>query len=184
MIFEDITIPEFGSVKVMHQVKLPIKSSLHGTHFFVDQQGSLQAYEYSCLPMSDLSDYQPFLHDFCQIVVERRLQIKYGLKLQYQPNKTEWMEFEFQSKRSTVMIPDGWPRPEGNLAFQVITEWSGDSQSMEPLSFEYSHTVQSCSHMRKYDSGRDEDLKYYLGPQKIEPGTPVWAILSAVTEVC
>jgi hypothetical protein len=184
MIFEDVAVPEYGSVKVMHPVKLPIKSSLHGTHFFVDQKGSLQAYEYSRLPAPDLSDYQPFLRDFCRIVVERGLQMKYGLKLQYQPDKTGWMEFEFPSKRSTVMIPDGWPRPEGDLAFQVITEWSGDSQSMKPLSFGCGHNVQSCGHTRKYDSGRDEDLKYYLGPQKIEPGTPVWAILSAVTEVC
>lgn len=88
MIFEDVAVLEYESVKVMHPVKLLIKSSLYGTHFFVDQQGLLQAYEYSRLLAPDLSDYQPFLRDFCRIVVERGLQMKYGLKLQYQPDKT------------------------------------------------------------------------------------------------
>lgn len=180
--FEDVAVPEYGSVKVMHPIKLPIASSLHGVHFFVDEQGSLQAYEYSSLPAPELSDYRPFLRDFCQVVVERGLQMKYGLKLQHQPDKTGWMEFEYPDKRSTVMIPEGLPRPEGDLAFQVTTEWGGDSQPLEQLSFACGHSVQSCGHTRKLDS--EEDLNYYLGPQRIEPGTPVWAILSAVTEVC
>lgn len=179
--FEDVAVPEYGSVKVMHPIKTTIASSLHGVHFFVDEQGSLQAYEYSPLAAPDLSDHEPFLRDFCQIVLERGLQMKYGLKLQYQPDKTGWMEFEYPDKRSTVMILEGLPRPEGDLAFQVITEWGGDSQPLKQPSFKCGHNT-TCNHTSKWDS--EEDLKYYLGSQRIEPGTPVWAVLSAAAEVC
>lgn len=179
MSFEEVSVPEQGMVKVMHPVKPPIASNLHGIHFFVDKQGSLQAYEYSNSSAPDMSGYQSFLRDFCQIVVERGLQMKFGLKLQHQLD-TGWMEFEYPDKRCTVMIPEGLPRPEGDLTFQVDTEWAGSSQ---PLSFSCGHTSWTCGHNSKQDS-EEKDLTCFLGPQKIKPGTPVWAILSAVTEVC
>lgn len=169
--FEDVAVPEYGSVKVMHPIKLPIASSLHGIHFFVDEKGSLQAYEYSSLPARLLSGR-----------CGARITDEVWTQAADQPDKAEYMESEYPEKRSTVMIPEGLPRPEGDFAFEVTTEWGGDSQPVEQPSLICSHPVQSCSHTRKFDSA--EDLKFYLGPQKIEPGTPVWAILSAVTEVC
>ncbi|KAH6714692.1 hypothetical protein BKA61DRAFT_482133, partial [Leptodontidium sp. MPI-SDFR-AT-0119] len=36
MIFEDVTVPKYKSIKVMYPVKLSIKLSLYRTHFFVD----------------------------------------------------------------------------------------------------------------------------------------------------
>jgi hypothetical protein len=182
MAFEGVTVPDHGTVKVMHPINTRTKSPLHGVHFFVDDHGALQAYEYSSLPTPDVSSYEAFLHDFCQLVVERGLQMKYGLKLQQQPETVGWMEFEYPDRRSTVMIPEGAPRPQGDLAFQVTTEWGGDGNPFGMPACDCGHTKVTCHHSTK--NHEEVDLEFYLGPQKIEPGNPVWAIMNAVAEVC
>lgn len=186
MAFEDVAVPPHGTVKVMHPVKVSEVSGLRGTHFFVDEDGLLQSYEYTSLPSPDMSIYEPFLLEFCQIVVNRGLQMKYGLKLECDAHKTSWTEFEYPDKRSTVMIPEGMPTPEGKFDFQVITEWGSDLGACYGKCYHCGHqvTCDHCDHYAMEGHSEPEDMKFYLGPQKIEPGTPVWAIMSAVTEVC
>lgn len=130
-----------------------------------------------------MSKYEPFLVEFCRIVVERGLQMKYGLKLQRDIEKLGWTEFEFPNKLSTIMIPEGMPTPHGEYDVEVVTEWS--SKPKIRACKHCWHSVMTCSHPSKNGGFcTSEEVDVYLGAQKIEPGTPVWRIVSALTEVC
>lgn len=65
-----------------------------------------------------MSDLEPFLADFCRIVVERGLQRKLGLKITSDIELDEggWTEFEFPEDRSTIMIPKGLSTPKVNTS--------------------------------------------------------------------
>jgi hypothetical protein len=183
--FQEVTVPPYGNVTAMHPLKSPDPSKLHGIHYFVDKDGLLQAYEYAATEGSDMSNYESFLVEFCRIVVGRSLQMKYGLKLQCDIDETSRTEFELPSKRSTIMIPEGMPTPDGEYDVEVVTEWSSKPNVGKKGCSHCWHNVKSCSHKSLNGNfGSPEEVDIYLGAQKVEPGTPVWSIVTAVTEVC
>lgn len=82
MVFDRVTIPGLGVAQIMKPIVPTENSQLRGIHFFVGENASLQAYEYSNYKVPDMSNYGPFLAEFCTIISERRLQRTFGLKLQ------------------------------------------------------------------------------------------------------
>lgn len=83
MMIKTLDIPKHGSVSVLRPLEIAATpSQLHGVHYFVNADGLLQAYEYSPLAaVPDMSNFGPFLVEFCRTVIERGLQHKLGLKL-------------------------------------------------------------------------------------------------------
>lgn len=205
MLFENVTVPSKGSVQLMRPVELTEAARLRPIHYFVDEDGSLQSYEYATCEVADISSFQTFLVEFCLFVAEHGLQRKFGLKVNPESDdqpKISWTEYELPEKRSTILIPEGMPKPEGEYDVSVSTEWGGNydhSGTSDPSLQSCSHCFHCshcshcahCAHWKLDNDGgcsrfandtNDETL--YLGGQRILPGTPVYAIVSAVMAVC
>jgi hypothetical protein len=167
----------------------------------VDEHGSLQAYEYINSEVMDMYTYAAFITEFCAYVVERGLQHKFGLKLKSDWEMDNWKEFEFPCQRSTTIIPRGLPTPEGDFGVNIPTEWDardidyGTGSPTQRLCLLHTQTcVSHCkshckSHGKSHQKSRNgqknglNDGEWYLGAQKVEPGTLVYSFVTAITEV-
>ncbi|PMB65267.1 hypothetical protein BM221_008623 [Beauveria bassiana] len=96
MVFDKIPVPGHGSVKIMKPTVPPKNHQLQGIHYFVDGDASLQAYEYGVCNVPDMSGFESFLAEFCDLVSERGLQRIFGLKLQCEDDadQTGWTEVD------------------------------------------------------------------------------------------
>lgn len=125
MVFRDIALPAHGTIEVMRAT--PIASTqLYGKNFFVSSATRLQAYEYTTEATVDLSEYETFIVEFVKIVVERKLQHKFGLKINHDIKtevKTDQKEFEFPEEQCTITIPITLPLPEATREIDVDTDW-------------------------------------------------------------
>lgn len=196
--FKQISAEDFGRLLVMRQ-RRPDATQLRGVNFFVDDDGSLQAYEYTESEVVDISSYGPFIAKFCAFVLERGLQRKFGLKLSSEWKVNTWTEFEFPCERSTLIIPKGMPVPEGDSGTGVTTEWgpsgtedgTGDPKGHWCVNHCRNHCRAHCenhceyhcrAHCHSHDAGASGE-EWHLGGQKIEPGTPIHGLVTAVVEV-
>ncbi|OTA93922.1 hypothetical protein M434DRAFT_11151 [Hypoxylon sp. CO27-5] len=181
MVFDKIAVPGHGAVQIMKPIVPPTDNQLRGIHYFVDDNACLQAYEYGNFEVPDMSGYESFLVDFCNLVQERGLQRKFGLKLQHDEDadQTGWTEYELHAKRGTIMFPDGMPMPDGDSDYIVTTEWKAILNKFP----RYCRHGQ-CAHCRghRYRSVEDygDEAGFYLGGQKILPGTPVYDIVDQI----
>jgi hypothetical protein len=135
MIFRNVKVPD-GNIQVMQPVVAKNCANLHPVQYFVDKDQHLQAYEYTTdeTPAVNLQEFQPFLKEFCRTASERGLERKFGLKIQDESaaDLKDWSEYEYPSKRSTIIIPKGLPTPDDNSSgFSVNTEWSSESGSKQ-----------------------------------------------------
>lgn len=192
MVFNKITVPGHGFVQIMKPI-LPLNSNqLRGIHYFVDDNMSLQAYEYGNYEVPDMMGFESFLTEFCGLVSERGLQRKFGLKLQSEDDKdqTGWTEYELHAKRGTIMFPDGMPMPDGNSDYSVTTEWEAIVNEL-PRTCKHTTTCRhgrsTCRHCRHCnshpdDSGVDygDEAGFCLGGQMIPPGTLVHDIVNQI----
>ncbi|KFY79313.1 hypothetical protein V499_01693 [Pseudogymnoascus sp. VKM F-103] len=125
MVFRDIALPAHGTVEVMRAT--PIASAqLHGKNFFVSSTAQLQAYEYTTETTVGLSEYETFIAEFVEIVVQRKLQHKFGLKINHRSEmevKADQKEFEFPEEQCTITIPITLPLPEATHEIDVDTDW-------------------------------------------------------------
>ncbi|POR34356.1 Uncharacterized protein TPAR_05453 [Tolypocladium paradoxum] len=196
MVFEKITLPAHGKVQTMKPVMPSGNTQLHGIHYFVNDVGDLQAYEYANCDPPDMTTFESFLGDFCRIVLERGLQSKFGLKLKRgdELDRAGWTEFEFHQKRSTIMLQDGMPMPKGDFDCSVSTEWNaimtndGTRTCKHKTTCRHGSTVcNHCKHCNRHEvagnCGIGDDgfaTGFYLGGQKVVPGTPIHDIVSAL----
>ncbi|OAA46792.1 hypothetical protein BBO_03347 [Beauveria brongniartii RCEF 3172] len=163
-------------------------------YYFVDKDASLQAYEYSVCDLPDMTGFEPFFTDFCDLVLERGFQRKFGLKLQCEDDADQigWTEYELHSKRGTIMFPDGMPMPDGDIDYSVTTEWTGAFKEL-PRTCKHNttcgHGRSICKHCKhcnnhphphEFDASRGNKAGICLGGQKILPGTMVHDIVSRV----
>lgn len=154
----------------------------------VDDNGFLQAYEYGNYDVPDMRGYDSFFEEFCNLVSERGLQRKFGLKLQCEAEEeqTGWTEYELHAKRGTIMFPDGMPMPDGESDYSVTTEWKAIFNEL-PRTCKHGTTCRHGSSMCKHcrhctnhaiDAGDETDL--CLGGQKLLPGTPVHDVVGQI----
>ncbi|KAK1948826.1 hypothetical protein LY78DRAFT_664697 [Colletotrichum sublineola] len=192
MVFDKISVPEHGVVQIMRPIVPPSDNQLRGIHYFVNNNASLQAYEYGNYDIPDMSGLQSFLAEFCSLVSKRGLQRKFGLKLQREDNADQngWTEYELHSKRGTIMFPDGMPMPDGESDYSVTTEWKAIFNEV-PRTCKHSTTCRhgrtTCKHCKHCSSHPDESIAnsgnetgFCLGRQKILPGTPVHDIVDRI----
>lgn len=204
MAFDKVNLPAYGTVQTMKPVLPSSVPGLRGIHYFVNGQGLLQAYEYAPWHVPSTTSLGDFFDEFCRIVTERNLQHKFGLKIKTSDelDNTGWTEYELHGKRSTVMFPDGMPQPQtaGDRAndegseFTVTTEWLGYGENKRGQTnckhkTQCTHGGRKCTHCRHCTShnpgenGLADTEGLCIGGRKIEPDSPVHAILSAVIEV-
>ncbi|KAI0533707.1 hypothetical protein GGR58DRAFT_485645 [Xylaria digitata] len=192
MVFDKIQVPGHGVVKIMKPIVPAQGLSLRGIHYFVDDNATLQAYEYGNFEVPDMSDFVSFLEEFCKLVSERGLQHKFGLKLQCEDGTDQggWTEYELHAKRGTIMFPDGMPMPDGESDISVNTEWKAIFNEL-PRTCKHtttcSHGRRTCKHCKHCnnhptDSGvcYGEEIGFCLGGQKVLPGTAVHDIVDQV----
>ncbi|KAK8119578.1 uncharacterized protein PG998_004204 [Apiospora kogelbergensis] len=166
-------------------------NQLRGIHYFVDDDMSLQAYEYGNYEVPDMTGLESFLAEFCSLVSERGLQRKFGLKLQCEDDmdQTEWTEYELHAKRGTIMFPDGMPMPDGESDYSVTTEWKAIFNELPKTCKHYTTcrhgrtTCKHCKHCNSHDEGHTNsgnETGFCLGGQKTLPGTPIHDIVDRV----
>ncbi|KFZ17262.1 hypothetical protein V501_01839 [Pseudogymnoascus sp. VKM F-4519 (FW-2642)] len=125
MVFKDIALPAHGTVEVMRATSIA-SAQLHGKNFLVSSAGRLQAYEYATEPTIDLSAYETFIAEFVETVVHRKLQHRFGLKVNHHSKievKADQKEFEFPEEQCTITIPTNLPLPEATHEIDVDTDW-------------------------------------------------------------
>ncbi|OAQ59615.1 hypothetical protein VFPPC_13534 [Pochonia chlamydosporia 170] len=192
MVFNRVPVQGHGIVQIMKPIVPSDSNQLRGIHFFVDENSSLQAYEYGNYDVPDMSGFQAFLAEFCGLISERGLQRKFGLKLQTEDDteQTGWTEYELHAKRGTIMFPDGMPMPDGDGDYSVTTEWKGIFNEL-PRTCKHTTTCRhgrsTCKHCRHCNSHpHDADVEFAsgagfcLGGQKILPGTAVHDIVDQI----
>ncbi|KAI0096035.1 hypothetical protein F4776DRAFT_669588 [Hypoxylon sp. NC0597] len=156
MVFGKILVPGHGAVQIMKPIALPYNDELRGIRYFLDDNASPQAYEYGNYEVPGMSDFEPFLVEFCNRISERGLQRKFGLKLQHEDtaDQTGWTEYELHAKRGAIMSSDGMP-----------------VRTLEDL--QAHHNLQAwADHI---DEGG-----FCLGGRRILPGTPVRDIVGQI----
>ncbi|KFY12298.1 hypothetical protein V492_03966 [Pseudogymnoascus sp. VKM F-4246] len=93
----------------------------------VTSTSQLQAYEYTTDTTIDISEYGTFVAEFVEIVIERKLQHKFGLKINDYNSKigvsVSQKEFEFPEEQCTITIPVTLPLPEDTHEISVDTVW-------------------------------------------------------------
>ncbi|CAG9945609.1 unnamed protein product [Clonostachys rosea f. rosea IK726] len=192
MVFDKIPVPTHGVVQIMKPIVPASSEQLRGIHFFVDDNGSLQAYEYGNCDVPEMNDFEAFLAEFCGLISARGLQRKFGLKLQCEDDtdQTGWTEYELPAKRGTVMFRDGVPMPDGDSDYNVTTEWKA---IFNELTRTCKHT-QTCAHGRRRckhcshcnshpdDCGVNHvnETGFCLGGHTILPGTPIHDIVDRI----
>ncbi|KAM5361948.1 hypothetical protein ACJA88_014257 [Fusarium oxysporum] len=192
MAFDKIPVPGHGVVQIMKPIVPSNSNQLRGIHYFVDDNASLQAYEYGNYEIPDMSGFESFIAEFCSLISERGLQRKFGLKLQREDDtdQTGWTEYELHAKRGTIMFPDGIPMPEGDSDYSVTTEWKAIFNEL-PRTCKHTTTCRhgrtTCKHCRHCNSHPDEsyvnssnETGFCLGGQRILPGTPVHDIVDRI----
>lgn len=188
MVFDKIPISGHGIAQIMKPIIPSGTSNLRGVHFFVDHDGLLQAYEYANYDVPDMRGFEPFLADFCQLVSQRGLQRKFGLKLQLESEteKTGWTEYEMHAKRGTIMFSGGMPMPDGESDFSVTTEWKAILHEL-PRNCKHTTTCahgstkcKHCRHCTRHDAVTDDGMDYCVGGNKVLPGTPVYDIVQHI----
>ncbi|KAH7082210.1 hypothetical protein FB567DRAFT_100609 [Paraphoma chrysanthemicola] len=188
MVFKQVPVPSQGEVISMGPLLPSNYPNLKGINFFVDTDGTFQAYEYTTcdVPGHDMSDYQAFLAEFSRIVVERGLQRIFGLKFDIKDEELGWTEFEFPAKRSTILIPKGMPVPEAaEYMINVVTEWGKDDDDLRKRGCPcFNTTCSHCNHEGPNGCGHEtQGWEFTLGGQKIDAGSPVLPIMNAVAAV-
>ncbi|KAI0098050.1 hypothetical protein GGR51DRAFT_552715 [Nemania sp. FL0031] len=192
MVFDKIPVPGYGVVQIMKPTVRPNNHQLRGIHYFVDDNASLQAYEYGNYEVPDMSGFESFLAEFCSLVSKRGLQHKFGLKLRCEDytDQTGWTEYELHEKRGTIMFPDGMPMPDGECDLSVTTEWKAIFNEL-PRTCKHTttcgHGRSRCKHCNHCNNHPDDNVVNFgneagfcLGGQKILPGTPVHDIVDRI----
>ncbi|KAH7119440.1 hypothetical protein B0J13DRAFT_599698 [Dactylonectria estremocensis] len=146
----------------MKPIVPPNSNQLRGIHYFVDDNASLQAYEYGNYKVPDMGGFESFLAEFCKL----------------------------HGKRGAIMFPDGMPMPDGDSDYSVTTEWKAIFNEL-PRTCKHTTTCRhgrtTCKRCKHCNSHPDEsDVNYSdetgfcLGGQKILPGTPVHDIVDRI----
>lgn len=110
-----------------------------------------------------------------------------------------WTEFEFHQKRGTIMLREGMPMHSGNFDYIVSTEWNAIMADDDTGTYKNRHGNNSCTHCLhcahcshclhwedhdaegNYGIGDDgHDASFYLGGQKVLPGTPIFEVINAI----
>jgi len=182
MIFKNIEAPILlESIQVMIPASSSENPTLHGMHYFVDENQNLQSYEYTPNETrTTLSQHPAFVREFTQMIVEKELQQKWGLSVKLTKVSVAYQEFEVPARRSTVMIPQTIPIPEGH-ARRVVTDWVasglmaniGGSCQQQPTGLHPGVRV----HSGDLVLGVDELGKLTVNGVEVEPGSLLYIII-------
>ncbi|KFY28612.1 hypothetical protein V493_02840 [Pseudogymnoascus sp. VKM F-4281 (FW-2241)] len=146
MVFRDVTLPAHGTVEVMRATPIAA-AQFHGMNFLVSSASQLQAYEYTTEATVDISKYGTFIAEFVEIVVERKLQHRFGLSINHCSEivvRTDRTEFEFPEEKCTITIPINLPLPEATYEVNIVTAWGALDTKSKPK--QALRTQTRCSH--------------------------------------
>jgi hypothetical protein len=184
-----------GAVKVMRPVKVLDGLKFIPIFFFVDDDQSLQPYEYTTdeVELPNLAELQPFLDDFSRTALDFNVQRIFGLKLMRETSASgSSTEFEFPEKRSTITIPEGMPMPAVGADWDtVMTQWAPSPAGPRINSYGCSHTS-VCTHCGNHKPTQAEHSRhehsvpgaeFILGGQGVFKGSALHEVVAAVVEV-
>jgi hypothetical protein len=196
MAFEDVTVPPYGPIHILGPTKLTPASKFYGCHYFVDDGGRLQAWEYMTTKGPDLSQHPAFVGEFCQAVTQRGLQHMFGLSLKSSVEEGGWTELEYPEKRATFLVPDAIPLPHLEKSFNTTTEWPREcfKPVVHGISYKHCHhckhgkrnaesvEVEEDSPDSKWVEGvSDRGHGFCLGGLKLDPLSPFYSVVAAVS---
>ncbi|KAL3457431.1 hypothetical protein BJX64DRAFT_293110 [Aspergillus heterothallicus] len=179
MVTKSLDIPDYGAVSILCPADLATTSGLHGVHYMVDAAGHLQAYEYLSASPPNVAGLAAFSEEFSALVVERGLENKFGLKITSDTefDQAGWTEIEFAEDRRTIMIPRGFPTPDGDYELTIETEFHADPKDDDN---QCGHTRQ-CTHCSQPSKGHGGGL--FVGGRQVDPEAPFYSFFNAVVEV-
>jgi hypothetical protein len=187
MVLREVQVQSQGTIQIMGPMNPQKSPKLRGLNYIVDDDGQFQSYEYTTSEGPDMENYGAFLKEFRQIIIERGLQTKWGLKIGVPQDKMGWIEFEFPEKRSTLAIPPGVELPSLENELSVTTDWRSDAGPIMRCS--HCNHCTHCKHWPydglddKHRFGKccddlDENELCFAGV-KVKSGSPIHDIISA-----
>ena len=181
MVLRAIPVSPHGIIQIMGPMMPQSATSLRGLNYIVNDDGELEAYEYTTAEGPDMSNYSEFLKEFSHIIVERGLQRKWGLKVGLAEDKGGWTEFEFPDKRSTLTIPQGIPLPPFQYDFSVTTDWHVEGGPITRCwHCNHCNHCGHCNHGGWWtvpsSTGSEESDLYFAG-EKLESGSPIHTVV-------
>jgi hypothetical protein len=171
MVFRSLGCSSVANFQIMGPMLLPHVPTLRGLHYLVDEFSHLQPYEYTTSEGPDLSQYPAFLEEFTEMIVDRGLQRKWGLKSGLDGDNS-YTEFEVPEKRSTIMIPTEVALPTLESTKTVVTDWA-NVQGTSPLAKGNCIETRSTHHQTS-KVGKDE---YYLADTRLERGSVIYDVV-------
>ena len=160
-------------------------TQVRGCHYFVDNTGSLQAFEYTtnkdCL---DLAAYPVFVTEFCAYIVQHELQMKFGLGIKSGvAEHGYWTEIGFPEKRATFLLQGdiNVPELEGVTTSMTITQFLNPKATVK-ASVRHGHGHAEFSRPTNKDDidGVTTIGGLALGGQPLPPNTDFYRVASIV----
>ncbi|KAF3941815.1 hypothetical protein ABW19_dt0207715 [Dactylella cylindrospora] len=183
----ELDAPPHGQIPFLSPMTPQADTQVSGCHYLVDDAGDLQAFEYTTSQGAvDLTAYPVFVTEFCDAIVQRGLQHKFGLAIKSgTAAQGSWTELDYPEKRATFLLPNNIPIPTS----ENLTQRTTKTQFYSPKN-EIDGTTHS--HLEHHHSSKVEETEpvidgvttkggLYLTGMPLVPGTAFHSYVSAIS---
>jgi len=190
----ELNAPPYGKIPFLEPTTPDVAGKIHGCNYIVDDSGDLQVFEYTTIEGGpDLAAHPAFVAEFCDAVVQRGVQHKFGLAINWgAAARGSWMELDFPEKRATFLLPAYASLPQNDrLVFRTTitkfpslkTERDGNKKGATHIHVE--HTWGDSLHDdldgEEPADGLSTKNGLHLTGIPLEPGTAFYTVASAIS---
>jgi len=189
MAFSEFSAPPHSQIPFLGARTPQADTKYYGCHYLVDEAGDLQAFEYTMMEGGvDLALYPEMVAEFCDVVVQRGLQHKFGLAIKSGVAKHgSWVELDYPEKRATFLLPSHIEMPKSDLLVERSTKTQFLPPKHELPGDTHKHTEHYHSKKKDVDEN-DEPLingvstkkGLFLTGMPLHSGTPFYTVVSAM----
>ena len=183
--WSELDSPSVGKIPFLAPMTSPKETEVRGCHYFVDEKGDLQAFEYTTNMCSlDVAAYPAFVAEFCAYIVKHDLQAKFGLGIKSGASEHgKWTEVGYPEKRATFLLRGDFELPKMEELTVEITQTQFHSASAKikhTLDHSHGHSEYSRKNGQEEVDGVTTEGGFALGGQPLFPGTDFYRVVSAI----
>jgi hypothetical protein len=177
-----------GKVPFLEPMTPAMAGEVFPCSFMVDDQGDLQAFEYTRDTTGpNLTAHPEFVHDFCARIVQRGLKNKFGIAINTGAAEDGvWTELDYPEKRATFLLPGHVQIPHNdNVEIRVTTTKFPRPDMIDLKTRVHGHAEHSWSKGRAINGeelldGVTTKGGLCLAGMPLEPGTPFHHVAAAI----
>ncbi|KAJ6157092.1 hypothetical protein N7497_005977 [Penicillium chrysogenum] len=182
-----------GKIPFLEPMTPDVAGKIYGCNYIVDDSGDLQGFEYTTIEgWPDLAAYPSFVAEFCAAIVQRGVQRKFRLAINFgAAQRGSWMELDFPEKRATFLLPSHVRLPQSDrlVLRTTITKFPSPKNEKNgtkdlPTHGHIEHTWGSSKRIGVDDEepvdGVTTKNGLHLTGVPLEPGTAFYTAVSAI----